>query len=187
MIPFNLSKLTVRQYQIVNEIFDSQDDLLDKQINAIAYLLGKSTNYVESLPLDLFKYYSSQLTMIKSGIKCPVKKYIWVKGRLFKGTKDLSELLTGQYFDLKNLSNDGEIKNLHKLLACVYKPVFGKYDHKKCSDILLDAKIEQVYGLLFFYTNEYERLKSYIQMCLEEASKTIQTEMEEMAKDLEGS
>jgi len=187
MIPFDFNTLTVRQYQVLNEIFDSEAELLDKQINAIAYLLGRSTIWVESLPLDKFKYYAGQLTFIKQpNINTKIKKYVFVGGVLFKAETEFEKLLAGQYIDLKELAKDGSgVKNLHKLLACIYKPVFFKYDHKKCSEIMLNAKLGKVYGLLFFCTNELERLNDYILTSLEEANKTIAEAMNEMRTELE--
>ena len=183
MIPFNFNSITVKQYQTLNEIFDSQDELIDKQINAIAYLTNKSTSEVEAMDLSMFKYYSGQLSFVKAPeINTKVNKYVWVKGKLFKGCLDLENLSTGQYIDLKELGKDGNhVKNLHKLLACIYSPMFFKYDHKKCSEIMLNAKMGDVYGLLFFYTNELERLNSYIRMCSEEALQTIQNHLKEVS------
>lgn len=186
MIPFNFNSLTVKQYQTLNEIFDSQDDLLDKQINAIAYLTKKSIKDVEELPLDLFKYHASQLSFIKNPeINTKVKKYVYVGARFFKGCTQVEKLTQGQYVDLKELAKDGlGVKNLHKLLAVIYQPVIGKRNHQKDSEVMLNAKMGDVYGLLFFYTSEYERLKDFIQMSLEEALETIATEMEEMKTEL---
>lgn len=189
MIPFDFNKITVRQYQVLNQILESDADLLDKQINAIAYFMGKSSVWVESLPLDIFKYYSSQLTFVKNpNINTKLKKYVFIKGRLFKAETEFEKLLSGQYIDLKELSKDGNsINNLHKLLACIYKPVFFKYNHKECSDLMLDAKLGDVYGLLFFCSLELERLSPYIQMCLEESATLIEREMKEIAAELEAS
>ncbi len=46
---------------------------------------------------------------------------------------------------------------------------------------------KQVYGLLFFCTNELERLNDYILMSLAEANKTIAEAMNEMRTELEAS
>lgn len=173
--------LTVKQFQHISKISKSSKDELDKQIEIVSYLSGKSEDEVLKLPLDKIKQVFSEC-----GFAAPstgLHKYIFVNGILYKGCLDITSLDAGQYIDLKNFAKQGINENLHNLLACVYKPVFGKYNHSKIANDMLKAKLNKVYGLVFFYSAVLELLNPTILMCSVLAAQDIEETMKEIEKE----
>ena len=179
-----LQNITIRQYQLINQIVKSDKDELDKEIAIASIITGKSEDDILSMPLpqvkELFSY--AKLNEAESNLK--VNKYVYLKGKVYVGLTDLDKLTTGNYVDLKNFGKDDFIGNLHNLLAILYKPLFaGKIDgkkHAKIAEAMLDAKLGQVAGLVFFYSNVLESLNPTIQISLEIAARDIQETMKEI-------
>jgi hypothetical protein len=98
----------------------------------------------------------------------------------------VEELSTGQYIDLKTFAKEDFISNLPNMLAVIYRPIFKKYSvktHEKVSKIIGDAKLNDVYGLLFFYSSVSEKLNPTIQMSLVLATQEIEREMKIMQNE----
>jgi hypothetical protein len=115
-----------------------------------------------------------------------INKYVFIKGTLYRGCLDTTSLDAGQYIDLKNFAKGGISENLHNLLACIYKPVFGKYNHSKVANDMLNAKLNKVYGLVFFYSVVSEMLNPTILMCSVLSAQDIKEIVREMEKEYKG-
>jgi len=173
--------LTVKQFQHISNLVKSNKDELDKEIEIVSYLSGKSEDEVLKLPLGKIKKIFNDC-----GYASPSKgitKYLWIKGMLYKACLDCTELNTGQYIDLKNFAKQGINENLHNLLAIIYKPVLGKVEHSKLANDILDVKLNKVYGIVFFYSAVLELLNPTILMCSVLAAQDIETMMKEIEKE----
>lgn len=175
--------LTIAQFQHISKIAQSQMDELDKEVEVVAYLKGCTTE--ELMNTDLNKI---RKVFADCGFRSPstkINKYIWVKGKLYKGLTDITKpnFKAGQYIDLKNFANQSITDNLHNLAAIIYRPVFGKYDHKHISEDMKSAKLNDVYGLVFFYSRVSEILKPTIQMSLVLAAHDIKEMMREIERE----
>ena len=175
--------LTIKQFQHITKIANSQLDELDKEVEVVAYLKGCSTD--ELLNTDLNKIRS---VFASCGFATPstkINKYIWVNGMLYKGLTDITKpnFKAGQYIDLKNFANQSITDNLHNLAAIIYRPVFGKYDHKQISEDMKSAKLNDIYGLVFFYSRVSEMLNPTILMCSVLAAQDIREIMKEIEKE----
>lgn len=192
-LPKEIGELTVKQFQGLTLIYQSDKDLLDKGCEAIALLTGMSIAEVEAIDYrDIGKAFNHINLLLQSKPKDGMKKWIVCNGKAYKAVTDISKISTGQYIDLKNLSKDDNwIKNMHLLLGCLYLPVnwYGrakKYNGDKLPQVskdMLNAKLKDVYGLLFFYSAVLEKLNPIIQMSLEEALRVIQETMTEINND----
>ena len=174
-------QITISQYQTINQIVKSNKDDLDKEIEAVAFLTRKSEDELLNLPLDKIRK-----TFAECGFSTPsqrLKRFIWVNGKLYKGCLDVTDLNTGQYIDLKNFAKQDFVSNLHNLLAVIYKPIWGKYEHGKVAEDMKSAKLNDVYGLVFFYSNLLEILNPTILMC----SVLAKQDIEEVMKEIESS
>ena len=176
--------LTIRQYQLINQIVKSDKDDLDKEIAIASIITGKSEEEILTMPLEQVKELFSYAKLNEAEANLKVNKYVWLNGKLYTGITDLDKLTTGNYVDLKNFGSKDFIGNLHNLLAILYKPLLaGKIDGKKHAQIasdMLDAKLGQVAGLVFFYSNVLESLNPTIQMSLVMAAHEIQEVMKEI-------
>lgn len=179
--------LTIKQYQAINQIVKSDLDELDKEVAIAALITGKTEDEILNLPIPEVKKIFSQTRLRETEMSLKPKKYVFINGTLYVGLTDLDKLTTGNYVDLKNFGSKDFVSNLHNLLAILYKPLFsGEIDGKKHSKIasdMLDAKLGQVAGLVFFYSNVLESLNPTIQMSLAIAAQDIQEVMEEMKKN----
>lgn len=169
-------KITVKQFQEISKVNDSNLDQLDKQIKIYSIATGKSEDFILNLPLDKIKKLANESQVVNKG----QAKYLFINGTLYKFVGIANSLNAGQYIDLKNFAKDF-IGNLHKMLAIIYKPVFGKYDHAKVSEDMLKADIGKVYGTLFFCSKVLEDLNPTILCSMWIAQKDIQEVMEEIA------
>ena len=169
-------KVTVKQFQEIAKVNDSKLDQLDKQIKIYSIVTGKSEDYILNLPLDKIKKLAQECQVINKG----KAKYLYIGGTLYKFVGLAETLTAGQYIDLKNFAKDFT-NNLHLMLAIVYKPVWGKYDHKKVSEDMLKADIGKVYGTLFFCSKVLEELNPTILCSMWIAQKDIKEVMEEIA------
>lgn len=196
-LPKDIGELTVKEFQGLTLIYNSDKDLLDKGCEAISLLTGMSIDQVEQIDYkEIGKYFSHINSILNSKPKEGFRKWIVCNGKVYKAVTDISKISAGQYIDLKNLGKDDNwIKNMHIMLGCLFLPVnwYGrakKYNGEKLPEIskdLLEAKLKDVYGLLFFYSSVLEKLSPIIQMSLDEALKTIQEIMTEISNDSQAS
>lgn len=197
LLPKNIGELTVKQFQALTKIYNSDKDLLDKGVEALALVTGLSEDEILSKDHKEVKLGFTHINnLLQQTPKQGFKKWIVSNGKIYKAVTDISKISTGQYLDLKNLSKDDKwIDNMHLLLGCLFLPVnwYGKakrYDGSKLDAIskdLLDAKLKDVYGLLFFYSNVLEKLSPIIQTSFEEATRTIQEILTEIQNDSQAS
>lgn len=175
--------MLVRQFQSIQNILKSKKDSLDKEIEVVSLMTGINEDELLKLPLnkikDLFSKYSSSSVKVSTSIN----KYLFIKGRLYKGVTKIEDLAAGQYIDLKNFAKNDFNTNIHNMLAIIYKPVFGKYIHSEVAEAMKSAKIEKVYGLLFFYSNVLKRLSPTITICSVLAAQDIREIMKEIEKE----
>lgn len=187
----NLGDYTVKQYMDFLKVFkDTHEDQLSKNISLMSVLTGKSEDYYNSIPTkQLMKEVSKLPIFSLEGLEFPVKTNLRINLRIFKGITDCQDLSSDRYRDIKGYSERGIDENLHNLLACIYSPYFKrKYDpktHKKVSEIMLKAKIKDVCGLVFFYSDVFKRLKEIIEISLETDLKNIEEMMREAKKSLD--
>ena len=184
MVP-KVQDLTVRQFMKCAKIFKSEDDLIDRYTEILSVLTGRPQQYFETIDTDLLKELFAQIpTFSLDGIKIKVNKKVFIKGKLFvsyPNPLEVTELKSDRYRDLKVFSEAGPDENLHNLLACVYSPstwtlspkkYLPKY-HKVTAEAMLDAKIKDVCGLVFFYSDVFEKLKVVIEIYLEGVIKEV--------------
>ena len=195
VLPKNIESLTVKQFQELTKVYNSDKDVLDKGVEYVSILTGKTFDEVEAMDYKLigeaFKHISK---LMGTKPKETLRRYIVVNGKVYKACLRADKFKAGQYIDLKNLSaNDGWLDNMHLLLGCLYLPVnmFGfakNYDGAKLKEISKDfekAKIGDVYGLLFFYSSVLEKSSPIIQMYSEQATETLKNHLTEMMSDTE--
>ena len=170
-IPKSFNDLTIEQFQECYFVLGSKPTL-DSWIMVISILSGKSKDKVESLPIKELKKEINKLQfLLNPNLNEKVNKFIAVKGRPFKAVLNANEMQTNQVADLKGLMhkegqsvNDTIVENAHKLLACIYLPLtFSGFryipsKHKEVSQYFRKAKMGDVYGTLFFYSNLYKNL-----------------------------
>jgi len=192
-IPTSYNQITLVKYQECYNLINSKDE--DKWIKILAILSNKSIEEIENLPADkLIKYSHSLKFLSNPDINTKPKKYIGIKGKLFKATLAITDLSTAQGIDIKtflkpigNKSQDElSIVNAHLILASIYKPLKWmrfKYDpinHSKNAELFKQVKMGDISGTLFFYSNVWERWMRVINAFTKEADTILTNHMEEV-------
>jgi len=189
-LPKSFKEITVRQYQVVCDLLiNKKIDQLDKEVAIIAALSGKTVAEIEALPLDKLRKAILLTSFLSTpNITTEFKKYVVVKGRVYKAIPFAQKLTAGQYVSLKAFCAMGNnVEQMNNLLACVYQRVrmFKKFDfnndeHEQCAKDMLDVKVSDVYGTLFFYSEVWKSWNQVILDYSESASKTIKEAIQEM-------
>lgn len=194
-IPYNFESITLRQFMQLHEL-NKKDGLstLDLNIQRLSILSGKSIEYLEDLDLKVLQKYINKIEYVKTPPKnLRVVKRFWLGGQLFKPTVSLEDMKANQLVDYNSISksvNGDNASVANKLLAIMFKPykLFGKTkytpdNHAKISEKLLDAKVGDCLGLLFFYNGLWKRCEKHIIHYLQNSQLTIQKMMQEIEMD----
>ena len=159
-LPKDFGELTVREFQQVSKIMDSEDDLLDKYVNVIACLSGKDIKEIESNTFGKIGEWFKQVSFIQRPYAPEnYSKWVFVNGRFYKPVVNNENFLASQLISLKFLDEKKQpIELLNQLLACCYvrmnwlgKPLpYNAKDHNQIAEDMLDVKLKHVYGFLMF-------------------------------------
>jgi hypothetical protein len=192
-IPKSFNDLTVRQFQEATQIIKDEPDLLERHIKLIACLTGNTVEWVEAhTPKQIGEMAKAMDFLSEPKIEKRIVRWFVLKNKIFKPILKAESLTAGQVLSLKTFEekSQGTSKYLHEQLAIIFTPVnwYGKakaYDaskHSEIAEIMLDAKLGEVYGTLFFYSNVLKRLSPVIETYLKEANQTITEVMPEVMK-----
>ena len=192
-LPKNWNQITVEQFQECYFLL-GKDPTIDGWVKVLSILSGKSKDYVEGLKVKDLKGYINKLQFLLSpNLNEKVNKYLSIKGRIFKAVYLASDMQTNQVADLKALMvadgqsvNDTVVENAHRLLACIYVPLTLKgfkyvpSKHKEVSDYFRKAKMGDVYGTLFFYSEVYRNLMEATNTFGEQQAEILKTHLKEV-------
>ncbi len=180
MIPSSIKDLTVQQYMDCLDIYQTPDmDLLDREILILSKLSGKPEDYFTSMDIgELKKLFRKVPVLTLVNLKdVRHNKYLFINGWLYKAVIKPKDINVALYRDLKTYIEKGIDENLHKILACIYRPVLIKYTgkvHEKTAKLMLKQKIGHVTGAVFFYSDLLKRLSNPIQTYLEQTLMKIE-------------
>lgn len=190
--------LTVKQYmeiaaKIAEKPIDTEDNpfnIIDNEINQLSIASGLTYNELSKLPLPELKQNIKALHEVLSTVDLPtkVKQIVTIGSNVYFAHLDLSKITGGQWIDIVTFAKE-KSKNYNKLLACFYLPCKKKglepeaYDgavHPKVAEDMLNIKLKEISGTLFFYSNLYESLMKVTRIYSERAMKTINSTMPEI-------
>lgn len=194
-VPISYNQLTVREFVKVKEIEMKYSDLLEKRMALVSYFTKKDA---ETLDLNVLKWQLFKVdSMLASSPSTKINDIIWVNGRRYKTFCDVTKLskvqtklIVDQAVTAKELAKNGRGDiNLHRLLGLVYLRakigITPEFDVKTWDDVsedMLDVKVGDVYGAVFFYSSVLEKLMPIIPYFLMEAEQTITNHMAEVLR-----
>jgi len=109
-----------------------------------------------------------------------LRKIIKINNDEYGFLPDLEEITLGEYADLEHFISDGIEKNMHKIMAVLYRPIIEKegkyytvepYDNNKMrirAERFLQMKAENVQGALVFFWTLGKKLLQTMQSYLTE-------------------
>ena len=188
-LPKSYADITVEQFQQAHAILNSGESNLNINIKLIAYLSGKTVEYVEGLEPAIISAYRLSLSFLNDDIDTDAKVHKWivVKGQPYKAILDMEQFKAGALITLKYLEEQNKhVELLNQMLATIFVPMtwYGKvhkYDgnkHNKIAEDMKHVKMDKIYGVLMFKKKVLENLNPVIENCLNEATQTIQKEVE---------
>jgi hypothetical protein len=190
VIPKNYNELTVRQFQLCDEIIRNESDVLERHIKLVACLSGNSIEWVEShTPKQIAEWVKDLSFLSNPKVDKKIPKYVLANKRVYRPYNDASKFSAGQVIALKVYGEKAKgHSNLHNQLACVFGQInwYGglkKYDatkHEQIANDMLEAKMGDVYGAVFFYSNVLEALSPILETYLKQANEVIAEIMPEV-------
>jgi hypothetical protein len=158
-------KLTVGQYQALYAIAKSEDEELEKSLQSVAIITGKTQDEVEAMPLNEFNALNRQIVSSINSLRLNTKPVSFLKanGRLYQVNYKIGTLRAGQNTELQHwLKEKDWIVNMDKILASVVVPV-KKYlwvklpqknnsnDHSKVCEDMQDVDFSEAFGCVVFF------------------------------------
>jgi hypothetical protein len=163
--------LTIKKYQEIFKVYNTEKDTMIKKIRILSILTGKEESFYHDL---VFTELSAALGTLKFLDHLPEiskpKKYIKVGTQWFKVNYDLSTFTSSMFIDLTKFAESEAtlIKNLPMVMAVVCEPVkwWGgtkKMDFTKKAEILQEAKYVDCNNVAAFFLATLMKLPAAIQ------------------------
>jgi len=167
MIPLSVGNLTIKQYHKFIKA-------VKERSNIILAITDLTQDDLDNMPLkklrnlnDRVGFLLSDYNDLVSGVgKIRKRKYLIVKGKVYKACLDADKLNTNRYTALKTFNPD---ENLNDVCSVIYTP----------SKDFENIKVKRVLGVVFFYSNLSKKQKADLKSSL------IQAKLNLMSKLLE--
>lgn len=186
--------ISIREYQSIVGILEDQT-LLKDEIELNNYLIAITANLsitqVRELPLTTWKEMVSNLKFLKTQPTAKIKNSYVINNKTYITTKKLSEVTSGQYIDLQNLTKNPDtiIENLESILAIFLirkGETYGSYDMEEAiEDIGNHLSIEDALALSSFFFSLSEKLWNCSLSYLKKMKKKAEQTQKKLKKDLQ--
>jgi len=188
MIPNRYEEITVEQWQYSEAIINSEDSKLDKQIKIVSYFTGKTIEEVEEMDAVMFYVTANKLDFLFDTLHAmPIVNSFEVNGIKFVPTDNLQKMKVNQmvdYTEILKAENNSICQSLHKILPVVFCTDKG-YEpskHAEYVELFKKAKLGDVLGAVFFYTDYWQRVEKITQHSMEKSLELIQARMNEISQ-----
>jgi len=180
ILPESIQDITLHQFQLYNELLE-REDLDEYQFNKrkIQIFTGLERNRIDLISVS---DYNDIVTQIDLSLNQTVEftPTFFIKDLEFGFIPNLDKMTQGEFIDLSNYGTD--VKELHKLMAVLFRPIknkdsFNNYSiinykgTEQYSNIMKHMPLSIVNGSLVFFSSLANELVSYTQkyMVLEQA------------------
>lgn len=140
--------LTVGEYQELFAIMRSEMDDLDKSIECVAVLTGKTAKQVEEMDIQDFNRCNRELAKIFSEVEIKYKpiKFINIGGVKYRICYNPKRMSAGQYIDIMTFGKGNLIENLHKIFASllIRARLIGKEHYDGTGHEILAARVQDI-------------------------------------------
>jgi hypothetical protein len=157
--------MKIKQFQELYFISQSQTVDFDKSIKMVGAITGRTPDQVDKMPMRKFTNLCKRINLQfqifgKDLMKQQPRKFVFVKGRLYRLEYELNRINAGKYVEALAFSKD-VINNLHKLMATIATPVKLKgfklvpyeREHSKIAADFEHLNFATAYhSAVFFYT-----------------------------------
>lgn len=159
------SEITIKEYiSIIGILQDKDLDELEINNYILSILTGLDIKEIRSLSIQEYTECLKATEFLKKSPSTKLKKNYTINNKKYKTILKLSDVNTGQYMDLQELSKDYDstIENMSKILAIFLIPdgkKYGDYDILEVADEIENYfNIEDAVTLTFFFSNLKKKL-----------------------------
>lgn len=156
-------KLTIGQYQQLYAIAKSKDDEIDKAIQSVSVLTGKTEREIEEMPYVEFNSLARTVNTAFEKAKLNTNPVSFLKsnGKLYQINYKVASFTKGQYTEVQAWLNGDLIENMDKILASisvlvkrygwVKLPAKKQPNHQEMTEAFKDVSFNDAYGCIVFF------------------------------------
>ena len=159
ILHFIITIMTIKQFQELYFIAQSDDLDFDKSIKMVAALKSLHPEQVDKMPMGKFNRICAKIgkefEQLSSNLHTgKPRKFTVVNGTIYRINYDISKVNAGQYVEVITFGGD-VVNNLHKIMASICTPITwrGKEkEHKKKAEDMEQMNFKAAYhAAVFFY------------------------------------
>ena len=179
LVPDTLSEITLEQYQKFLKIQDNNKDETFLAVKMIEIFCGIRGDHIMKMKASSIRDITGILTDMFNQ-KPPLVREFTMKGKEYGFIPKLEDMSFGEYVDLDTYM--GDIENIHKAMAVLYRPITQKYNDKylieeyegENEQIMLDMPMDAVLSsIIFFYNLGMDLSKAMLNSLQQEENKDL--------------
>lgn len=154
-------EMTLQMYEHLSKIAESDTDDIEKQIQMVSVLTGKTTKEVEDLPISVYHDLAKKTVFLmrEPEIEQIKSNTVKINERVYVITNDVTKITTAQYIDFQEYMKQG--KNLANVLSTLLVPKGEKYGDADFLEVKKDIErlpICTALGLYAFFLQRFAKL-----------------------------
>ena len=168
-------EMTLQMYEHLSKIAESDTDDIEKQIQMVSVLTGKSVKEVEDLPISVYHDLAKKTVFLmrEPEIEQIKSNTVKINERVYVITNDVTKITTAQYIDFQEYMKQG--KNLANVLSTLLVPKGEKYGDADFLEVKKDIErlpICTALGLYAFFLQRFAKLIANMLHCSMSALKS---------------
>ena len=179
LVPDTLSEITLEQYQKFLKIQNDNDDETFLAVKMIEIFCGIRGDTIMKMKASSIRDITAILTDMFNQ-KPPLVREFTMKGKEYGFIPKLEDMSFGEYVDLDTYM--GDIENIHKAMAVLYRPITQKYndkylieeyegeDEETMKDMPMDAVLSSI---IFFYNLGMDLSRAMLNSLQQEENKAL--------------
>ena len=168
-------EMTLQMYEHLSKIAESDTDDIEKQIQMVSVLTGKTTKEVEDLPISEYHSLAKKTVFLmrEPAVEQIKSNTVKINERVYVITNDVTKITTAQYIDFQEYMKQG--KNLANVLSTLLVPKGEKYGEADFLEVKKDIErlpICTALGLYAFFLQRFAKLIGNMLHCSMSALKS---------------
>lgn len=161
MMITSYKEMTLQMYEHLSKIAESDTDDIEKQIQMVSVLTGKSVKEVEDLPISEYHSLAKKTVFLmrEPAVEQIKSNTVKINERVYVITNDVTKITTAQYIDFQEYMKQG--KNLANVLSTLLVPKGEKYGEADFLEVKKDIErlpICTALGLNAFFLQRFAKL-----------------------------
>lgn len=154
-------EMTLQMYEHLSKIAESDTDDIEKQIQMVSVLTGKSVKEVEDLPISVYHDLAKKTVFLmrEPAVEQIKSNTVKINERVYVITNDVTKITTAQYIDFQEYMKQG--KDLANVLSTLLVPKGEKYGEADFLEVKKDIErlpICTALGLYAFFLQRFAKL-----------------------------